>query len=312
MLRHFMAKAATCRHQSLASRRAYAAAAAATSREKRALNKQQLQGSVKEASAAVPTSATTPASAPASAPGQAPATASGGGGGAPSASGGGGGGAMLGLLAVVGAGGALAYYNGMIPGLGGEEKKEPKKKEEESAKAVVVADDASTTSEETESTTDDKEDKDNGSVTMDKNGAGPAESGEVSDEDDLAEATAAAAKDEAPAPGLPTGKESHATVIVMEEEAGPPKALLAESKIMEELEKVKAQLSKESDRALSEAHSELAKLSILNLDNLDDMTTTQLKVRLVQMAKEMEDRTKWEAVRLQEFLHMKEKEVEDK
>jgi mitofilin len=81
---------------------------------------------------------------------------------------------------------------------------------------------------------------------------------------------------------------------------------------MEELEKVKALLNKESDKALTEAHSELAKLSILNLDNLDDMTLTQLKVRIVQMAKEMEDRTKWEAVRLQEFLTMKEKEVEDK
>jgi hypothetical protein len=33
---------------------------------------------------------------------------------------------------------------------------------------------------------------------------------------------------------------------------------------------------------------------------------------LVQMTKDMEERTKWEAVRLKEFLAMKEKEVEDK
>ena len=42
------------------------------------------------------------------------------------------------------------------------------------------------------------------------------------------------------------------------------------------------------------------------------MTKSQLKVRLVQMARDLEERTKWEAVRLQEFLSMKEKEVEDK
>jgi mitofilin len=42
------------------------------------------------------------------------------------------------------------------------------------------------------------------------------------------------------------------------------------------------------------------------------MTQSQLKVRLVQMARDLEERTKWEAVRLQEFLSMKEKEVEDR
>jgi chromatin segregation and condensation protein Rec8/ScpA/Scc1 (kleisin family) len=39
---------------------------------------------------------------------------------------------------------------------------------------------------------------------------------------------------------------------------------------------------------------------------------SQLKVRLVQMARDLEERTKWETFRLQEFLNMKEKEVEDR
>jgi len=89
---------------------------------------------------------------------------------------------------------------------------------------------------------------------------------------------------------------------------------LDESKIMAEIEKLKNELHKRSDEALTEAHAELAKLSSLDVmsQELDSMTNSQLKVRLVQMAKDLEERTKWEAVRLQEFLSMKEKEVEDR
>ena len=126
-------------------------------------------------------------------------------------------------------------------------------------------------------------------ASANNNGAGPAEETEVTDEPEV-------------------------TVVVAAIEEVVPKMTSAtdESKFMEELNKLKAQISKESDKALAEAHSELAKLSSLNMDDIDEMTPTQLKVRLVQMAKEMEDRTRWEAVRMQEFLVMKEKEVEDK
>ena len=89
---------------------------------------------------------------------------------------------------------------------------------------------------------------------------------------------------------------------------------LDESKIMAEIQELKSQLNQKSDIALNEAHRELAKLGsldIMGLD-LDKMTPSQLKVRLVQMARDLEERTKWEAVRLQEFLSMKEKEVEDR
>eukprot|EP00573_Skeletonema_grethae_P003111 CAMPEP_0201691808 /NCGR_PEP_ID=MMETSP0578-20130828/4862_1 /ASSEMBLY_ACC=CAM_ASM_000663 /TAXON_ID=267565 /ORGANISM="Skeletonema grethea, Strain CCMP 1804" /LENGTH=643 /DNA_ID=CAMNT_0048177071 /DNA_START=26 /DNA_END=1957 /DNA_ORIENTATION=+ len=45
--------------------------------------------------------------------------------------------------------------------------------------------------------------------------------------------------------------------------------------------------------------------------DLDTLTPSQLRTRVVQLATEMSDRTKWEAVRLKEFLSMKEKEVGD-
>ncbi len=78
------------------------------------------------------------------------------------------------------------------------------------------------------------------------------------------------------------------------------------------LQELQSKLSQETSRALSEAHQELAKLSSLDISEMDKMSTTQLKIRLVQLAKDLEERTKWEAVRLKEFLAMKEKEVEDK
>ena len=46
--------------------------------------------------------------------------------------------------------------------------------------------------------------------------------------------------------------------------------------------------------------------------DLDSLNSAQLKARVVQLATEMRDRTKWEAVRLKEFLAMKEKETADK
>ena len=45
--------------------------------------------------------------------------------------------------------------------------------------------------------------------------------------------------------------------------------------------------------------------------DLDSLSPTELRTRVVQLATEMSDRTKWEAVRLKEFLAMKEKEVGD-
>jgi mitofilin len=48
------------------------------------------------------------------------------------------------------------------------------------------------------------------------------------------------------------------------------------------------------------------------LQDLDHLTPTQLRIRIVQLAKELQERTKWEAVRLKEFLAMKEDETADR
>jgi hypothetical protein len=46
--------------------------------------------------------------------------------------------------------------------------------------------------------------------------------------------------------------------------------------------------------------------------DLDSLSASQLKSRILQLATELKDRTKWEAVRLKEFLAMKERETSDK
>ena len=133
-----------------------------------------------------------------------------------------------------------------------------------------------------------------------------------------AETAAAAAKAVADAASKAQESAAAAAAAATEAAAAPVATVVAssldESKIMAEIEDLKKQLHQRSDTALEEAHTELAKLGsidVMGLD-LDKMTRSQLKVRLVQMARDLEERTKWEAVRLQEFLSMKEKEVEDR
>jgi hypothetical protein len=46
--------------------------------------------------------------------------------------------------------------------------------------------------------------------------------------------------------------------------------------------------------------------------DLDQLNPTELKVRVVQLASEMKNQSKWEAVRLHEHLTRKEKEVAEK
>jgi len=48
------------------------------------------------------------------------------------------------------------------------------------------------------------------------------------------------------------------------------------------------------------------------LADLETLTPAQLQTRVVQLAMELQERTKWEAVRLKEFLAMKEKETAEK
>jgi len=64
------------------------------------------------------------------------------------------------------------------------------------------------------------------------------------------------------------------------------------------------------DQELVKAHSLMkAAVDETFLKDLESLTMSELKIRIVQLASEMNERTKWEAVRLREFLAMKEREL---
>ena len=191
---------------------------------------------------------------------------------------------VVAALALAG-GGGLAYYMDLIPGLGGKE--------------------------------------DKGIVSQAK--AGKIENGEAAKgipaEDKEATPEESATRSEVATGNkvenieLPKGSsKSSPPLAVTEHPVGGHKVLMKPASehvptadtALKELQTV---LAKESSESLQETCEELSKIPSLNMDDLDSLTITQLKVRLVQLAKEMEDRTKWEAVRLKEFLAMKEKDT---
>lgn len=63
-------------------------------------------------------------------------------------------------------------------------------------------------------------------------------------------------------------------------------------------------------KALVDSNNAVALSTIQELDSLEDVA--QLKAKILQLSSELQDRTKWEAIRLKEFLVMKEKEVAEK
>lgn len=66
----------------------------------------------------------------------------------------------------------------------------------------------------------------------------------------------------------------------------------------------------ESSATLQKAHRALrASIDESLYSDLESLSVAELKIRIVQLGTEMTERTKWEAVRLKEFLAMKEKEV---
>lgn len=66
------------------------------------------------------------------------------------------------------------------------------------------------------------------------------------------------------------------------------------------------------DTELTKAEAAM-KLAMENsLKGLDELSPSELRVKVVQLATEMGERAKWEAVRLREFLSLKEKEVGEK
>eukprot|EP00536_Pseudo-nitzschia_multiseries_P006476 jgi/Psemu1/286487/fgenesh1_pg.138_\ len=321
-------------------RRAFAAA---TSAEKRALTAQQLKGSKQQPATAV--TATTTAKSTATKPaanteGGTAAAAEGGGGG-----GGFGVGPVLALLVAAGGAGA-AYSNGLLDEfLAGEKATEQvavettnsnsaKQKQQQQHDTTPAAGEQANANADALSA---KELEEVNELIADVVGETTAEVAAVaaSLETVAKEAETAVAakatkttgpKEEARAPAAEAAAASPepiaavAAAAVAAAAAAPVPMLtsstLDESKIMAEIEELKKALQQKTtnDAAVTEAHQELAKISSVNLMGLDidNMTSSQLKVRLVQMARDLEERTKWEAVRLQEFLSMKEKEVEDR
>ena len=68
-----------------------------------------------------------------------------------------------------------------------------------------------------------------------------------------------------------------------------------------------------SDAALRAARASLrSDLDGAYLGDLEALSVAELRVRVVRMAAEVEERARWEALRTKEFLSMKEKETSDK
>eukprot|EP00584_Thalassiosira_punctigera_P001672 CAMPEP_0172538634 /NCGR_PEP_ID=MMETSP1067-20121228/9990_1 /TAXON_ID=265564 ORGANISM="Thalassiosira punctigera, Strain Tpunct2005C2" /NCGR_SAMPLE_ID=MMETSP1067 /ASSEMBLY_ACC=CAM_ASM_000444 /LENGTH=652 /DNA_ID=CAMNT_0013324175 /DNA_START=129 /DNA_END=2087 /DNA_ORIENTATION=- len=303
---------------------------------KRALNLKQLEG---EKGAA----ATPPPPPPPTKRTAAPPSSGGGGGGSStkpadvektaSARGGGGSGLLLPLLLLGGVGAGGAYYTGMIPDdylpdfLKGGASEAPKKKEAdvkvakelreaveevmgEKEAEVVVA----TIMEETEEDAAPPVEKemvveeevvvsldhpeDGNRVDLDKINAF-YQTVDVSrakqEEEEAREAAARAAE----------FNESEETQTV-----DPMSALTTAANAMSELQST---TSLENSQTLAAAKAALrSDLDESYFADLESLSPGELRVRIVQLATEMSDRTKWEAVRLKEFLAMKEKEVGDK
>lgn len=97
------------------------------------------------------------------------------------------------------------------------------------------------------------------------------------------------------------------------EETSESSSPTSEIALQAEKELTSSITSSKIDDALKEAHATMrATLNESFLKDLDKLSESELRIRIVQLASEMGERTKWEAVRLREFLAMKEKEVADK
>ena len=251
---------------------------------------------------------------------------------APSGGGsGGGGGALLPLLALAGVGVGGAYYNGLIPeeylpdilkGGGDSTAPSSQKKEEvvkvakelkevvdevtkDGALAVVEAEQSPPT---TTSVDENEKEEEEEEVSLEH-----PENGNRVDIDkintyyeavNVGRAKQAEQDAHEAATKATQYNESDETVV------DPMSALTTAANAMSELQSTNAL---ENSQTLAAARAALR--SDLDADyfaDLDKLSDSELRVRVVQLATEMSDRTKWEAVRLKEFLSMKEKEVGDK
>ena len=239
-------------------------------------------------------------------------------------------GALLPLLALAGVGVGGAYYNGLIPEeylpdilKGGGESTAPssKKKDEvvkvakelkevvdevtkDGALAVVEAEQSPPT---TTSVDENEKEEEDEEVSLEH-----PENGNRVDIDKINTYYEAvnvgrakqAEQDAHEAATKATQYNEYETVV------DPMSALTTAANAMSELQSTN---TLENSQTLAAARAALR--SDLDADyfaDLDKLSDSELRVRVVQLATEMSDRTKWEAVRLKEFLSMKEKEVGDK
>jgi len=103
--------------------------------------------------------------------------------------------------------------------------------------------------------------------------------------------------------------------VLMVARSSTPAAAAVEdtSQTQAAVQALKDSSTEEATAALVESHQSLwSAMDASFFADLDSLSNSQLKARIVQLAAEMKDRTKWEAVRLKEFLAMKEKETADK
>lgn len=280
MLRHVVAKSSRrIQNPFLVVRRSYAAA---QSGHKRALNKQQLQGS--SGDAAKPPPPTEKATPPPPPPPPAAAASGGGGDSTPM---------VMGVALLAAAGGALYYYQSQP----GEEAAPVAAKEEEAApkKEPVVAKKKKSKEEkkaETAPTSIKAEDGSNRVLQIEI----PMKEGTRS------------------APAVtPESHPEGGNRVTMESFQNESKPAAPAVSVKDSLKELQASIDLETSEALKRANKEVMKsFDESLLEGLDEMTASQLKTRVIQLATEMKERTRWEALRLKEFLAMKEKETADK
>lgn len=294
-----------------------------TSAQKRALNQKQLKGEDNVASSAKdPAGVSSPSGGAAAAADSAPT--------------GGGGGAIFPLFALAGVGVGGAYYNGLIP----DEYLPDFAKPATSPGPDVVASPIKSPPKELKEVVDEviKEDK---SVAVETTPQGkeeittpePHTSADVEEDQEYQEEAVSlehpedgnrvdtdkiATFYEAVNEGHAKQSEDQAREAASkatqfnednETRTDPMSAVTTAANAMAELQSAAAL---ENSQTLKVAKAELqADLDSEYLSNLESLSESELRVRVVQLATEMSDRTKWEAVRLKEFLSMKEKEVGD-
>ena len=280
-----------------------------TSAQKRALNKQQLEGEPKKASSGGGDHIK-PASVPPASDGTGTSTGGSGGGG----------GLMMGVVLLAGGAGA-AYYNDLIPqeylpdfmkDMKESSAKRAEKREKISSelKEAVKEVKAKQAAEETpaEETTTEEPEKvehpENGNrVTNDKINSFYTK---VNDGKAKEEEQSTFEKAQESATKATQYNEGETVSITKEVNTTLPTSASA-------IRELQTKSHSETSTALASAQASLrSDLDETFLKDIDSLSPSQLRTRLIQLVAEMSDRTKWEAVRLQEFLSLKEKEVGEK